>query len=115
MHVNFCKQPMHACAVAGVEEKMIKNTSNKLDPAIKDIAKELSILLIGLTSWEDDVKNDPGKKIYRSWKGVRFEILDEFHDAQLITQRPGSQCLVVTDSGRQWAKDMKQKYLQVDA
>lgn len=91
---------------------MNMNTSNKLDPAIKDTARELSLLLIALTCWEDNVKDEPGKKIYHSWKGVRFEVLDELHEAKMINQRFGSKLLVLTDSGRQKANDLKQKYFQ---
>jgi hypothetical protein len=38
--------------------------------------QELTLLLIYLTGWEEDKRNSPGEKVFRAWKGYKFEILD---------------------------------------
>jgi len=43
--------------------------------------KELILLLIYLTSWQEDVGF---KKVQRSWKGYPFEVLDELNEEGYI-------------------------------
>ncbi|WP_368489703.1 hypothetical protein [Clostridium sp. BJN0013] len=43
--------------------------------------KELTLLLLYLTSWEEDCKP---YKFKRSWKGYNFEILDKLKDQGFI-------------------------------
>jgi hypothetical protein len=72
---------------------------------------ELAMLLIYLTGWEEDKRNAPGKKVFRAWKGYRFEILAELQSQGLIHQIPGGKSLIVTDNGKQKAEELKKKYL----
>jgi hypothetical protein len=48
---------------------------------LKEKIKELILLLLYLTSWEEKDSND---KFHRSWKGYPFEILDELSEEGLI-------------------------------
>lgn len=47
---------------------------------MKDKIKELSLMLLYLTSWEE---NNYGIKYNRSWKGYNFTILDELVEKNL--------------------------------
>ena len=73
---------------------------------------ELTMLLIYLTGWEEDKRNAPGKKVFRAWKGYKFEILDEIQKQKLIYQIPGGKSLTLTDEGKQKALELKEKYLK---
>jgi hypothetical protein len=77
----------------------------------KDIKQELTLLLIYLTGWEEDKKNSPGEKVYRAWKGYKFEILDAIQNQRWIYQIPGGKSLIVTNEGKQKAEELRQKYL----
>jgi len=72
---------------------------------------ELTLLLIYLTGWEEDKRNSPGEKVFRAWKGYKFEILAEIQKQQLIYQIPGGKSLLLTDEGKQKAEELKRKYL----
>jgi hypothetical protein len=72
--------------------------------------KDLNLLLLYLTSWEEDSRKDPGKKIVRSWKGYPFEILNEFDNDELITQHRQSKSVVFTDAGKRKAEEIKRRY-----
>jgi hypothetical protein len=80
----------------------------KMDEKIK---QELILLLIYLTGWEEDKRNAPGEKVFRAWKGYRFEILNELQEQRLIYQIPGGKSLILTDDGKQKAEELRQKYL----
>jgi hypothetical protein len=73
---------------------------------------ELTMLLIYLTGWEEDKRNAPGKKVFRAWKGYRFEVLDELQQGRLISQVPGGKSLILTDEGKQKALELKEKYIK---
>jgi hypothetical protein len=87
-------------AETGKEEKMDEKTK-----------QELTLLLIYLTGWEEDKRNSPGEKIFRAWKGYKFEILNEIQNQRLIYQIPGGKSLVLTDEGKQKAEELRRKYL----
>jgi hypothetical protein len=76
---------------------------------VDETLKGLSLLLIYLTSWEEDKRNAPGKKVTRAWKGYRFEVLDELQQGRLISQVPGGKSLTITDEGIKKAKELKKK------
>jgi hypothetical protein len=77
----------------------------KMDPKVKDI----TLLLIYLTSWPEDSKKELGKKVLRAWKGYEFELLDELEDANLIRQF--SKSLILTAEGKLKAEGLKKQYL----
>jgi hypothetical protein len=74
--------------------------------------QELTLLLISLTGWEEEKRNSPGEKVFRAWKGYRFEILTEIQNQRLIYQIPGGKSLILTDEGKQKALELKEKYLK---
>lgn len=77
-----------------------------MDPKVK----ELHLLLIYLTGWEEDSRKDVGGKVLRAWKGYLFEILDELEDENLIRQF--TQSLILTKEGKLKAEGLKRKYLR---
>jgi hypothetical protein len=72
--------------------------------------KELNLLVLYLSGWEEDSRKNPEQKIFRSWKGFLFEILNEFEEHELITQHRNSKSVVFTAAGRQKAEEIKRKY-----
>jgi hypothetical protein len=72
---------------------------------------ELNLLLLFLSGWEEDSRNDPGKKIYRSWNGYLFEVLNEMEEKELITQFRNGKSVILTEKGIQKAKELQQAYL----
>ena len=75
------------------------------------IIQELTLVLISLTGWEEDKRDAPGEKVFRAWKGYRFEHLAELQQRRLIRQVPGGKSLVLTDEGKQEVEELKRKYL----
>lgn len=72
--------------------------------------KDLNLLLLYLTAWEEDSRKNPGQKLLRSWKGFRFEILNEFEQRKLITQHRKSRSVVFTQEGKRMAEEIKKRY-----
>jgi hypothetical protein len=72
--------------------------------------KELNLLLLYLSGWEEDSRRNPGEKIYRSWKGYLFEVINELEEKELIIQNRKSKSVVFTEAGRNKAEEIKRKY-----
>lgn len=72
--------------------------------------KELHLLVLYLSGWEEDSRKHPGQKIFRSWKGHPFEVLNEFEEEELITQHRKSKSVVFTETGKRKAEEIKRKY-----
>ncbi|MCK4761774.1 MAG: transposase [Candidatus Aminicenantes bacterium] len=72
--------------------------------------KDLNLLVLYLSGWEEDSRKNPGQKLFRSWKGYPFEILNEFEQRQLITQHWKSKSVVFTEAGKRRAEELMRKY-----
>ena len=72
--------------------------------------KDLNLLVLYLSGWEEDSRKHPGQKLFRSWKGYPFEILNEFEQRQLITQHRKSKSVVFTEAGKRRAEELMRKY-----
>ena len=72
--------------------------------------KELNLLVMYLSGWEEDSRNNPGQKIYRSWKGYLFEVINELEEKDFIIQNRKSKSVVFTAAGRKKAEEIKRKY-----
>ncbi len=75
------------------------------------IIRELTLVLISITGWEEDERNSPGKKVFRAFKGYRFEALDELQKQDLIHQIPGGKSLLLYEKGKQKALELTKKYI----
>jgi len=79
-----------------------------LDPRVKD----LSLLLMLLTGWEEDKRNAPGEKVFKSWTGYLFEVLNELEHEKSIYQYRNTRLLVLTEEGKRRALEVRNKYLR---
>ena len=70
--------------------------------------KELSLLLIYLTSWQEDVGLT---KVQRSWKGYPFEVLDELNEEGYINKNKRAKSIYLTEEGINKANDLMKKYI----
>ncbi len=70
--------------------------------------KELSLLLLYLTSWEED--DVPGE-MRRNWKGYPFDTVNELTDEDLIRGSIQSKSVYLTEAGIKNAEELMKKYL----
>jgi DNA-binding PadR family transcriptional regulator len=73
------------------------------------VIDELTLLLLYLTSWEEQVFGDV--TIYRAWKGFRFEALDALEEAGYIDQSRRAKSVTLTAAGIEHARALATKYL----
>ncbi len=73
--------------------------------------KELNLLLLFLSGWEEDSRNNPGEKIYRAWNGYLFEVLNQLQDEKFIQQFRNGKSVILTKQGLERAEELKKKYL----
>ena len=88
-----------------------------MDEKEKDLLEksieELTLLLLYLTSWEEEVMK--GSKLIRSWKGYRFEVLNVLEGKSLISQSKKAKSVYLTDEGHNKAKELFKKYLNLES
>ncbi|MEQ6375606.1 DUF6429 family protein [Bacillaceae bacterium S4-13-56] len=70
--------------------------------------KELTLLLLYLTSWKE---NDLPVEMRRSWKGYPFDTLNELTDEDLIRGSVRSKSVYLTEAGIKEAEELMKKYL----
>jgi Mn-dependent DtxR family transcriptional regulator len=70
--------------------------------------KELTLLLIYLTSWQEDVGLT---KVQRSWKGYPFEVLDELNEEGYIDGSKHAKSVYLTEEGLSKVKELMKKYI----
>ena len=76
--------------------------------------KELTLLLLWLTSWDESKTNKQLNglgPIYRSWKNYDFDILDELKKENLISGSYKAKSVYLTEKGIKEAKKLEKKYL----
>lgn len=82
--------------------------------------KELTLLLLYLSSWnEEDFSRDESDniietKIKRSWKGYDFDILNALATEKLLNNSYKSKSVYFTKSGENKALELYKKYFGVD-
>ena len=74
--------------------------------------KELSLLLMFLTGWEEDSRQNQGEKVFCSWKGYSFKAMNELADDKLIIQFKDKKLVILTEAGKQKAEQLKKQYLR---
>jgi len=70
--------------------------------------KELTLLLIYLTSWKEDAGF---VKVQRSWKGYPFDAIDELKEEGYIDGNKRAKSVYLTDEGLGKAKELMKKYI----
>jgi len=73
--------------------------------------KDLNLLLLFLSGWEEDSRSESGEKVFRSWKGYLFEALNELEGENLIQQFKNTKSVVILPEGIKRARDIKTKFL----
>jgi predicted transcriptional regulator len=73
--------------------------------------KDLNMLLMFLTGWEEDSRKNPGEKIFWTWKGYSFKIMNQLADEKMIIQFKDKKLVILTELGKQLAEKLKTKYL----
>jgi hypothetical protein len=81
------------------------------EETMEEKIKDLSLLLMFLTGWEEDSRKTPGEKAFCSWKGYSFKSLNQLSDDKLIVQFKDKKLVILTESGKQMAEKLKTKYL----
>ena len=85
----------------------------------KDTVKDLTLMLMYLTSWEErlvpDLHEKPDRpgfhlQIRRTWKGYDFGILNELTDEGLVNARNLSKSASFTDEGVTKALELLKRY-----
>lgn len=73
--------------------------------------KDLNLLLLYLCGWQEDSRQSPGEKIFRSWKGFPFSILNQLEEEKMIRQIKNGKSVIITDLGQRRAQQLKEKLL----
>lgn len=73
--------------------------------------KELNLLLLMLSGWEEESRNHPGEKVFRSWKGYLFEALNELEEDKLIQQFKNTKSVIITPEGLRRARELEDRLL----
>ena len=68
--------------------------------------KELTIMLLYLTSWTET----EFREVQRSWKGYDFDILNKLTDEGLISDSKRSKSVYLFEEGVSTAKELLKKY-----
>lgn len=89
-----------------VQEEKVNEFTAK-DQVIKDI----HLLLIFLTSWEEPLRNQSNERISKSWKGYLSEVLEDLENHAYITCQNNSRLITLTRAGIQQAQEIKQRFL----
>ena len=85
----------------------------------KDTVKDLTLMLMYLTSWEENlvpgIRKKPDRlgfrpQIRRTWKGYDFGILNELTDEGLVNARNRSKSASFTDEGAAKALELLMQY-----
>lgn len=81
--------------------------------------EELTLLLMYLTSWEEeslyyDEDNNLNKdKLKNSWKGYSFEVINELTDnGYLFASKHKNKSVTLTKEGQKLAEELAKKYLK---
>lgn len=70
---------------------------------------DLNLALLYLTGWEEDSTRTPDEKIFRSWKGYLFEILNTMEERGLIHQIKNGKSVILSQKGIQQAQEFVSK------
>jgi hypothetical protein len=84
----------------------------------EEVIADLTLLLMYLTSWEEEIKS-PGRdkkpavlaKIRRTWKGYPFETINMLVDHEYLRGSFRAKSVILTEKGIARADDLKKKYL----
>ena len=73
--------------------------------------KDLNLLLLFLSGWEEEHGDQNGEKVFRSWKGYLFEALNELESEKMIYQPRNMKSVIILPEGIKRATAIKGKFL----
>jgi Domain of unknown function (DUF6429) len=73
--------------------------------ALDEVVRDLTLLLLYLTSWEEGPDG-----VRRSWKGFRFEALDDLADAGLISDSKRAKSVWLTEAGVERVRALQARF-----
>jgi hypothetical protein len=79
---------------------------------MKQQIEELTLLLLYLTSWEEEIGGDT---VQRAWKGFPFEVLDALEENGYLSQSRRAKSVYLTRAGLERAEVLAANYLQPGA
>ena len=82
-----------------------------MEEHVKERMKEMCLLMLYLTAWDEDSRKDPGTRQTRSWKNYPYPILNELEDKEMIFQPPKAKSAILTELGKRKAQQIKKRYL----
>ena len=74
-----------------------------------NLLKDLNMLVLYLSGWEEESERHPGEMIFRAWRGYLFEVLKELEKEGLIYQHKGLKHIVLTSKGIERAKNIRSR------
>ena len=79
------------------------------------LIKNLTLLLMYLTSWEKEVLflEEDKAKIIRTWKGYPFEVLDQLNEEKFVYGSKKAKSLYLTDERVKKAEELLHFYQKV--
>jgi hypothetical protein len=85
---------------------------------MKETILEITLLLISLTSWQEEKRHSSHKKsqdnevemVTKAWKGYTFDVVNTLERQGWIRPIPGGKSLFLTDKGKERAEALKAKY-----
>ena len=81
---------------------------NGINEDNKKRIKDLTLLLIYLTSWEEVSRKEPVGVVQRAWRTYSFEVLSELEIENLIRQHTNS--IIITREGIKKSEGLKRNY-----
>lgn len=82
-----------------------------MNAPVTEELKDLNLLLLYLSGWEEDSRRRPGEKVFRSWKGYLFDALNALEEGEMIEQFHNLKSVLITPKGIERARELKERFL----
>ncbi|KAA8816977.1 hypothetical protein CSQ85_11115 [Bifidobacterium rousetti] len=85
-------------------------TSVESDAWRDGMIKDLTLMLLWLTSWDENSKTEGAKPLLRSWVSYSWGAVDALRDEQLVEGRKGNKSVYLTERGIDLAEALVDRY-----
>ena len=75
--------------------------------------RSLVLLCLYLSGWEEESTKNPGKTMFKAWKGHLFDDLNGLSAQRLIIQKAPFKTALVTEEGQELARGLKNELYQM--
>lgn len=90
-----------------------RDTVNESDAWRDGMIKDLTLMLLWLTAWDEGSQSIDAKPLLRSWVSYSWDAVDALRDEQLVKGRKGSKSVYLTEQGADSAKALVERYRSV--